>query len=53
MEEPGGHYRIPHPFRTKTRVLIVGEVGVYSYILVLPDKFLLKSVVIRVDFKRN
>ena len=27
--------------------------GVYSYIRVLPDEFLLKSVVITVDFKRN
>ena len=27
--------------------------GVYSYIHGLPDEFLLKSVVITVDFKRN
>ena len=38
--------------RGKTRALI-GEGGEYSYFLVLPDKFLLKSVVIKVNFKRN
>ena len=27
--------------------------GVYSYIRVLPDEFLLKSVFTRVDFKRS
>ena len=27
--------------------------GEYSYIRVLPDEFILKSVVIRIDFKRN
>ena len=36
-----------------TRVLGGGGRGVYSYICVLTDEFLLKSVVIRVDFKRN
>ena len=30
-----------------------GGGGGYSYIRVLPDEFLLKSVVITVDFKRN
>ena len=40
----GGH-------RAKTKALIGG--GVYSYIHVLPDELLLKSVVIIVDFKRN
>ena len=30
-----------------------GGGGVYSYIHLLPDEFLLKSVVIRVEFKRN
>ena len=33
--------------KNETRELIRG--GEYSYLLVLPDKFLLKSVVIRVD----
>ena len=37
--------------RAETKALIGG--GVYSYIRVLPDEFLLKSVVITVDFKRN
>ena len=27
--------------------------GEYSYLLVLPDEFLLKSAVIKVNFKRN
>ena len=36
--------------RAETKALIG---GVYSYIRVLPDEFLLKSVVITVDFKRN
>ena len=38
--------------RAKTKALIGGG-GVYSYIHVLLDEFLLKSVVITVDFKRN
>ena len=38
--------------RGETRALI-GKGGEYSYFLVLPDKFLLKSVVIKVNFKRN
>ena len=38
--------------RAETKALI-GEGGVYSYIRVRPDEFLLKSVVITVDFKRN
>ena len=38
--------------RAETKALIGGG-GVYSYIHVLPDEFLLKSVVITVDFKRN
>ena len=37
--------------RAETEALIGG--GVYSYIRVLPDEFLLKSVVITDDFKRN
>ena len=37
--------------RAVTKALIEG--GEDSYIRVLPDEFLLKSVVIRVDFKRN
>ena len=37
--------------RAVTKVLIGG--GGYSYICVLPDEFLLKSVVFTVDFKRN
>ena len=41
--------------RAVTRALIVcvGRGGEYSYIRVRPDEFLLKSVVITVDFKRN
>ena len=39
--------------RAETKALIGGGGGVYSYIRVLPDEFLLKSVVITVDFKRN
>ena len=38
-------------YRAVTRALIDG--GVYSYIRVLRDKFVLKSVDIRADFKRN
>ena len=38
-------------YRAETKALIGG--GVYSYIRVLPDEFLLKSLVITVDFKRN
>ena len=38
--------------RAVTRAFIGGE-GVYLCIEVLTDEFLLKSVVIRVDFKRN
>ena len=37
--------------RAVTKALIGG--GGYSYIRVLPDEFLLKSVVITADFKRN
>ena len=40
-------------FKAVTKALIGGGGGVYSYIRVLPDEFLLKSVVITVDFKRN
>ena len=37
-----------------TKALIGGGGGGgYSYIRVLPDEFLLKSVVFTVDFKRN
>ena len=36
-----------------TKALIGGGGGEYSYILVLSDEFLLKSVVITVDFKSN
>ena len=40
--------------RAVTRALIGGRgEGLYSYIRVLPDEFLLKSVAIRVDFERN
>ena len=43
--------------RGETRTLIGEGGGEYSYFLVLPDKFLLKSVVIlvviKVNFKRN
>ena len=38
-------------FRAETKALIGGRV--YSYIRVLPDKFLLKSTVMTTDFKRN
>ena len=38
--------------RGETRALIGGG-GEYSYLRVLPSKFLLKSVVIKVNFKRN
>ena len=38
--------------RGETRASIGGG-GEYSYLLVLPDKFLLKSAVIKVNFKRN
>ena len=37
--------------RGETRALIGG--GEYSYLLVLPDEFLLKSAVIKFNFKRN
>ena len=40
-------------YRAETKALIEGGGGVYSYIRILPDEFLLKSVVITVDFKRN
>ena len=39
--------------RAATRALIGGGGGTYLYIRVLPDEFLLKSVVITVDFERN
>ena len=40
--------------RAETKALIGGGGGgIYSYIHVLPDEFLLKSVVITVDFKIN
>ena len=39
--------------RAVTRALIGGGGGEYLYFCVLPDEFLLKSVVIKVDFKRN
>ena len=39
--------------RSETRALIGEGGGEYSYLLALPDKFLLKSVVIKVNFKRN
>ena len=45
-------YTIMGVGRAVTRALIGGG-GEYSYIRVLPDEFLLKSVVIRVDFKRD
>ena len=41
------------PHRGETRALIGGGGGEYSYFLVLPDEFLLKSAVIKVNFKRN
>ena len=44
--------RTNEPTRAETKALIGGG-GAYSYIRVLPDEFLLKSVVITVDFKRN
>ena len=39
--------------RGETRALIGGGGGEYSYLLVLPDEFLLKSAVIKFNFKRN
>ena len=39
--------------RGEIRALIGGGGGEYSYLLVLPDEFLLKSAVIKVNFKRN
>ena len=39
--------------RAVTKALIGGGGGAYSYIRVLPDKFLLKSTVMTTDFKRN
>ena len=39
-------------YRAVTKALIGGG-GRYSCIRILPDEFLLKSVVITVDFKRN
>ena len=41
------------PFGAETRALIRGGGCEYTYFRVLPDEFLLKSIVIRVDFKRN
>ena len=38
--------------RGETRALIGGG-GEYSHLLLLPDEFLLKSAVIKVNFKRN
>ena len=38
--------------RAETKALIVGG-GAYSYIRVLPDEFLLKSIVMTTGFKRN
>ena len=46
------HEQKKHAFWAETNALIGGR-GVYSHIHVLPDEFLLKSVVIAVDFKRN
>ena len=40
-------------FSAVTKALIGGGGGVHSYIRVLSDEFHLKSIVIRVDFKRN
>ena len=37
----------------KTRALIGGGGGEYSYIRVLPDEFLLKLTLMTADFKRN
>ena len=39
--------------RGETRALIGGGGGEYSYLLVLPDEFLLKSAVIKVYFKKK
>ena len=39
--------------RGETRALIGEEGGEYSYLLVLPDKFLLKSVVIKVNLRSS
>ena len=39
--------------RGETRALIGGGGGEHSYLLVLPDEFLLKSAVIKVNLKRN
>ena len=39
--------------RAVTKALIGGGGGGYSYIRVLPDELLLKSVIITVNFKRN
>ena len=50
-DSPGVHVVPPPKFRAVTKALIGG--GGYSYILVLPDEFFFKSVVIKVDFKRN
>ena len=41
---------VGHFIRGETRALIGGG-GEYSYLLVLPDEFLLKSAVIKVNFK--
>ena len=40
-------------FGERWNILFNSAIGKYSYIRVLPDEFLLKSVVIRVDFKRK
>ena len=37
---------------TGAKLALIGG-GEYSYLLVLPDEFLLKSAVIKVNFKRN
>ena len=60
-ERPESRYGINHEkslnfaqiVRAVTKALIGGGGGGYSYLRVLPDEFLLKSVVITVDFKRN
>ena len=44
--------QVPFLCRAETKALIGGG-GVYSYIHVLPDEFLLKSVVITVDLPIN
>ena len=46
---------IVHVVRALARAFIGGGGGecVYSYICVMPDEILLKSVVISVNFKRN